>query len=140
MQGVGKGVVGLVARPTGGIIDFASGTFDSVKRVTETQEEVVRKRPPRFLHSDGVVRNYNGHKARGWKFLRELEKGKYADSDQYVTHELIPADRDSVLLVSNRRVLFMSYQSVLGNWTMDWEYLYGDITGPPIMGKVSEMQ
>ena len=108
-----------------------------MKRVTETQEEVVRKRSPRFLHSDGVVRNYNGRKADGWKFLRELEKGKYADSDQYVTHELIPADRESVLLVSSKRILFMSYQSVLGNWTLDWEYLYEHITGPPTIGKVS---
>jgi len=49
-KGVGKGVVGLVARPTGGIIDFASGTFDSVKRVTEVTEEVNRVRPPRFLN------------------------------------------------------------------------------------------
>jgi vacuolar protein sorting-associated protein 13A/C len=55
-KGVGKGVVGLVARPTGGIIDFASGTFDSVKRVTENAEEINRKRPPRFMHTDGVVR------------------------------------------------------------------------------------
>ena len=131
------GVVGLVARPTGGIIDFASGTFDSVKRVTETQEEVVRKRSPRFLHSDGVVRNYNKRHADGCKYLRELEKGKYADSDLYVTHQLIDkSDRPSVLLVSNRRILFMSYQSVLGNWTTDWEYLYADITGPPAIGKV----
>merc|ERR1712029_1098466 len=105
-KGVGKGVVGLVARPTGGIIDFASGTFDSVKRVTETQE--------------GVVRNYNKRHADGCKYLRELERGKYADSDSYVTHELIQSDRPSVLLVSNRRILFMSYQSVLGNWTTDW--------------------
>ena len=48
-KGVGKGVVGLVARPTGGVIDFASGTFDSVKRVTEITEEVHRVRPARFL-------------------------------------------------------------------------------------------
>ena len=104
--------------------------------MTENQEEVVRKRSPRFLHNDGVVRNYNKRHADGWKYLRELEKGKYADSDLYVTHELIQSDRPSVLLVSSKRILFMSYQSVLGNWTMDWEYLYGDITGPPAIGKV----
>ena len=62
--------MGLVARPTGGVIDFASGTFDSVKRVAETQEEITRKRPPRFLDTDGVVRNYNLKSAEGWKFLR----------------------------------------------------------------------
>lgn len=31
-KGVGKGMVGLVTRPTAGVIDFASGTFGAVKR------------------------------------------------------------------------------------------------------------
>ena len=117
LQGVGKGVVGLVARPAGGIIDFASGTFDSVKRVTENQGEVGRKRPPRYFALDGVVRNYNLKEAEGWKYLRELEKGRYAESDIYVTHEVIPADQPAVLLVSNCRIIFMSYQSILGRVT-----------------------
>ena len=29
-QGVGKGVVGLVARPTGGLVDFASGLGQAI--------------------------------------------------------------------------------------------------------------
>ena len=64
-------MVGLVARPTGGIIDFASGTFDSVKRVAETSEEISRKRHPRFLHSDGVVRYYNAKEAQGKNFTKK---------------------------------------------------------------------
>jgi vacuolar protein sorting-associated protein 13A/C len=31
-KGVGKGVVGLVARPAAGVIDFASDSFGAVKR------------------------------------------------------------------------------------------------------------
>lgn len=31
-KGVGKGAVGLVARPTAGVVDFASGSLDAVKR------------------------------------------------------------------------------------------------------------
>ena len=31
-KGLGKGAVGLVARPTAGIVDFTSGTFDAVKK------------------------------------------------------------------------------------------------------------
>jgi vacuolar protein sorting-associated protein 13A/C len=31
-KGLGKGIVGLVARPTGGIVDFASTSLDLVKR------------------------------------------------------------------------------------------------------------
>jgi hypothetical protein len=61
--------------------------------------------------------------------LRDLEKGRYAETDTYVTHELVPADQPSVIIVSNLRILFISYQKVLGNWTIDWEYSYPDITG-----------
>lgn len=31
-KGFGKGMVGLVTRPTAGVIDFASGSFGAVKR------------------------------------------------------------------------------------------------------------
>ena len=47
-KGVGKGVAGLVTRPTGGIVDFASGTFDTVKRATEVSEDLQRVRPARY--------------------------------------------------------------------------------------------
>lgn len=32
IKGMGKGMVGLVTRPTSGIIDFASGSLSAVKR------------------------------------------------------------------------------------------------------------
>ena len=47
--GVGKGVAGLVTRPTGGIVDFASGTFDTVKRATEVGDQSTRVRPARLV-------------------------------------------------------------------------------------------
>jgi vacuolar protein sorting-associated protein 13A/C len=31
-KGIGKGLVGVVARPTGGIIDMASSTFQGIQR------------------------------------------------------------------------------------------------------------
>ena len=134
-KGVGKGVVGLAARPTGGLVDFVSGTFDSVKRATEVTETTLRVRPARFLHPDGVVRNYNLAEATGNRILKELEKGRYADSDVYVTHSDIEADRNSVFLVTSRRVMFVVYSQVLGSWSVDWEFEFSEITGPPPTGK-----
>ena len=134
-KGVGKGVVGLVARPTGGIVDFASGTFDSVKRVTEVTQEISRVRPPRFLNPDGVVRYFDLKSANGSKYLRELEKGKYAETDLYVAHEVIEAADRSVFLVSNKRLLYIVYQPVLGQWAVDWEFTFSEITGPPPVEK-----
>ena len=31
-KGIGKGLVGVVARPTGGIVDMASTTFQGIQR------------------------------------------------------------------------------------------------------------
>lgn len=31
-KGVGKGLIGVVARPTSGAIDFASGSLDAIKK------------------------------------------------------------------------------------------------------------
>uniref|UniRef100_A0A8D2NBI0 Vacuolar protein sorting 13 homolog A n=1 Tax=Zonotrichia albicollis TaxID=44394 RepID=A0A8D2NBI0_ZONAL len=57
-KGVGKGLVGAVARPTGGIIDMASSTFQGIKKVADSSEDVISLRPPRFFNEDGVIRPY----------------------------------------------------------------------------------
>jgi hypothetical protein len=31
--------------------------------------------------------------------------------------------------------MFLVYQSVLGNWSIDWEFTFSEITGPPSCGK-----
>ena len=134
-KGVGKGVVGLVARPTGGIIDFASGTFDSVKRVTEVTEEIQRIRQARYLKPDGVVRNYDKKSSFGNKVLKDVDKGIYAKTDHYVTHEIIPADKSSLLLISDKHVLYIVHNQVLGTYGVEWEFMYPNITGPPSVGE-----
>ena len=89
-------------------------------------------RPPRFFHADGVVRYYNFKEAQGAQYLRELEKGKYAHTDTYITHEKITAaDKKSVLLLSNKQIFFIVYNQMMGNWSNEWSYNLPEITGPP---------
>jgi vacuolar protein sorting-associated protein 13A/C len=76
-KGVGKGVVGLVTRPAGGVVDFASGTLDTVKRATEVNDEFVRSRPARYIHPDGVVRYYDRQEALGARMVRQMDKGRW---------------------------------------------------------------
>ena len=112
-----------------------SGTFDSVKRATEVNEEISRIRPARFIHPDGIVRNYNLKESTGNRILKAVDKGKYADSDVYVTHSDIEADKQSAIIITSKRILFVVYNQMLGNWTIDFEFAYNDITGPPPTGK-----
>uniref|UniRef100_A0A4W5L2E6 Vacuolar protein sorting 13 homolog A n=1 Tax=Hucho hucho TaxID=62062 RepID=A0A4W5L2E6_9TELE len=70
-KGVGKGLVGAVARPTGGIIDMASSTFQGIKRAAETSQDVESLRPPRFIHEDGVIRPYKEREGVGSQMLQK---------------------------------------------------------------------
>uniref|UniRef100_A0A670J300 Vacuolar protein sorting 13 homolog A n=1 Tax=Podarcis muralis TaxID=64176 RepID=A0A670J300_PODMU len=70
-KGVGKGLVGAVARPTGGIIDMASSTFQGIKRATNASEDVMSLRPPRFFGEDGVIRPYRLRDGAGSQMLQQ---------------------------------------------------------------------
>uniref|UniRef100_A0A671VK31 Vacuolar protein sorting 13 homolog A n=1 Tax=Sparus aurata TaxID=8175 RepID=A0A671VK31_SPAAU len=71
-KGVGKGLVGAVARPTGGIIDMASSTFQGIKRYTS--QDIESLRPPRFIHEDGVIRPYKEREGLGSQMLQVGQK------------------------------------------------------------------
>ncbi|XP_038625358.1 vacuolar protein sorting-associated protein 13A isoform X2 [Tachyglossus aculeatus] len=72
-KGVGKGLVGAVARPTGGLIDMASSTFQGIKRATESYEDVESLRPPRFLDEDGVIRPFRLRDGTGNQILQKIQ-------------------------------------------------------------------
>lgn len=112
---MGKGAVGLVTRPTAGVIDFASGSLDAVKRAAEIGDDVTRLRPPRHFHNDGLIRCYNLQEAEGNKLLMELEKGKYASTDSYAYHKWIIARKD-ILLLTDKRLAYIVHNDIFGNW------------------------
>ncbi|XP_023247319.1 vacuolar protein sorting-associated protein 13 [Copidosoma floridanum] len=129
-KGFGKGVVGLVTRPTAGIVDFASGSFGAVRRATELNEEAKRVRPPRFLQPDSLVRPYVQDEAEGNKILSELEKGKYANTDIYYFHLYI---HKSVLLLTDKRIAYLERCDLFGGWKVEWSYTWQEIDPPPLM-------
>uniref|UniRef100_T1J4H6 Vacuolar protein sorting-associated protein 13 n=1 Tax=Strigamia maritima TaxID=126957 RepID=T1J4H6_STRMM len=128
-KGVGKGVVGLVTRPTAGVIDFASGTLDSVKR------QVTRLRPPRYFQDDKIVRPYNKHEAEGNKLLQDVEKGKFATTDVYVAHAIISTDGKLIVLITDKRIVMVVKGDIFGQWNSDWQLSWEEIKGSP---KVTE--
>lgn len=132
-KGMGKGMVGLVTRPASGVIDFASGSFDAVMRATEAGEETVsRRRPSRFIGPDNVVRPYVQHFAEGAKLLRELEKGRYAETDVYVGHAILTENR-SMLIATDKRIMCITRNDILGHWKVDWLHVYEDLSEPPFI-------
>ncbi|XP_026298323.1 vacuolar protein sorting-associated protein 13 isoform X3 [Apis mellifera] len=127
-KGFGKGMVGLVTRPTAGVIDFASGSFDAVKRATELNEEVKKVRPCRFLQPDNLVRPYVREHAEGHKILNELEKGKYSNTDIYFYHLYINRD---VLLLTDKRIAYLEHSDLFGGWRVHWTHTWQEISELP---------
>uniref|UniRef100_A0A8C3I6F1 Vacuolar protein sorting 13 homolog A n=1 Tax=Chrysemys picta bellii TaxID=8478 RepID=A0A8C3I6F1_CHRPI len=84
-KGVGKGLVGAVARPTGGIIDMASSTFQGIKRATDSSDDVTSLRPPRFFCEDGVIRPYRLRDGTGSQML-QVNLSKKIDSSVLFQH------------------------------------------------------
>uniref|UniRef100_A0A6J0T466 Intermembrane lipid transfer protein VPS13A isoform X2 n=1 Tax=Pogona vitticeps TaxID=103695 RepID=A0A6J0T466_9SAUR len=100
-KGVGKGLVGAVARPTGGIIDMASSTFQGIKRATHASEDVMSLRPPRFFGEDGVIRPYRLRDGAGSQMLQKIQAFRkwtmchISESDDYYYGDDDDNDNDS---------------------------------------------
>ncbi|XP_039442815.1 intermembrane lipid transfer protein Vps13 isoform X7 [Culex pipiens pallens] len=137
-KGLGKGAVGLVARPIAGVTDFASGSFDAVKRATELSDEAFRLRSPRFLHKDGIVRPYNRKEAEGNKLLKEIDKGKFTASDTFVYYESIVDGKDVVVL-TDCRLIYATKSDLFGGWQCDWTHRWTELLSVSVVNDGVEL-
>ncbi|KAG8519832.1 Vacuolar protein sorting-associated protein 13A, partial [Galemys pyrenaicus] len=128
-KGVGKGLVGAVARPTGGIIDMASSTFQGIKRATETSDEVESLRPPRFFNEDGVIRPYRLRDGTGNQMLQVMENGRFAKY-KYFTHVMI--NKTDMFMITKSGVLFVT-KGTFGQLTCEWQYSFDEFTKEPFI-------
>uniref|UniRef100_A0A4W6GBS7 Vacuolar protein sorting 13 homolog A n=1 Tax=Lates calcarifer TaxID=8187 RepID=A0A4W6GBS7_LATCA len=128
-KGVGKGLVGAVARPTGGIIDMASSTFQGIKRYAETSQDVESLRPPRFIHEDGVIRPYKEREGIGSQMLQKIENGRFAKY-RYFAHAKV---NDSDFLMITKRGIFFVTKGTFGQLTCEWQYLFEEFTKEPMI-------
>ncbi|XP_067630378.1 intermembrane lipid transfer protein Vps13 [Eurosta solidaginis] len=125
-KGMGKGVIGFVAQPTAGVVDFASGSFGAVRRIAEGQHEISRLRSPRYIHQDNVIRPYCRAEAEGNRIFKEIEKGKYAATDVFIHCEEIMPNHE-YLVVSNHRIIHATKNDLFGTYTVQWKYRYENI-------------
>ncbi|XP_039606495.1 vacuolar protein sorting-associated protein 13A isoform X2 [Polypterus senegalus] len=128
-KGVGKGLVGAVARPAGGIIDMASSTFQGIKRATESSEEVESLRPPRFIHEDGVIRPYREREGFGSQMLQKIENGRFAKY-RYFAHAKV---NDSDFFMITKSCIFFVTKGTFGQLTCEWQYCFDEFTKEPVI-------
>ncbi|KAL3213467.1 hypothetical protein MRX96_035359 [Rhipicephalus microplus] len=80
---------------------------------------------------DGIIRPYNLMEAQGNRLLQDVDKGKYADTDVYIAHINICEEGRNILLVTNRRVMFVLKGDVFGQWNAEWTYSWEEVKEPP---------
>ncbi|CAL1397515.1 unnamed protein product [Linum trigynum] len=129
VQGVGKGIIGAAAQPVSGVLDLLSKTTEGanamrmkIASAITSEEQLLRRRLPRVIGGDNLVRPYNEYKAQGQVILQLAEsgsffgqvdlfkvRGKFALSDAYEDHFILP--KGKIVMVTHRRVMLLQQPS-----------------------------
>lgn len=149
VQGVGKGLIGAAAQPVSGVLDLLSKTTEGANAVRmkiasaiTSEEQLLRKRLPRVIGGDNLLRPYDDYKAQGQVILQLAEsvsflgqvdlfkvRGKFALSDAYEDHFLLP--KGKILVVTHRRVILMQqtakFTPARDPCAVVWDVLWDDL-------------
>ncbi|KAE8735935.1 hypothetical protein F3Y22_tig00000313pilonHSYRG00026 [Hibiscus syriacus] len=84
VQGVGKGIIGAAAQPVSGVLDLLSKTTEGanamrlkIASAIASDEQVLRRRLPRVVTGDSLLRPYDEYKARGQVILQLAQSGSF---------------------------------------------------------------
>ncbi|CAL1290806.1 unnamed protein product [Larinioides sclopetarius] len=109
-SGLGKGIVGTVAKPAVGFLDFASGAASAMRDTSKgsSHSVLVRTRPPRIcVGSGGLLPRYSFQQALGQEFLYNLNDRNY--NELFIAKEQIQSGAEDLhALISNEHVYFLS--------------------------------
>ncbi|XP_012842600.1 PREDICTED: uncharacterized protein LOC105962815 isoform X1 [Erythranthe guttata] len=131
VQGVGKGLIGAAAQPVSGVLDLLSKTTEGanamrmkIASAIASEDQLLRRRLPRAISGDNLLRPYDEYKAQGQVILQLAEsgsffvqvdlfkvRGKFALTDAYEDHFALPKGR--IILVTHRRVMLLQQPSNL---------------------------
>lgn len=125
VSGVGKGIIGAAAQPVSGVLDLLSKTTEGanamrmkIAAAITSEDLLLRRRLPRVISGDNLLRPYDDYRAQGQVILQLAEsgsfflqvdlfkvRGKFALSDAYEDH--FSLRKDKILVVTHRRVILL---------------------------------
>lgn len=123
-KGVGKGLVGVVAKPAVGTFDFLSNVSGGLRNATTVFDPSRggRCRLPRHISYDGILRPYSSREAQGQDWLRSADNGKLYFC-KYVAHVELPNDKDSVCVLTTDRIVMLQVNKL----TISWQVLLSQL-------------
>ncbi|KAG7223425.1 hypothetical protein INR49_015528, partial [Caranx melampygus] len=137
-KGVGKGLVGAVARPTGGIIDMASRRQRRHKILNHyvllasstrmvSYDHIRSEKASAVRCSRGDWPTENGVELA--QRMRKIENGRFAKY-RYFAHAKV---NDSDFLMITKRGIFFVTKGTFGQLTCEWQYLFEEFTKEPMI-------
>ncbi|GMP76190.1 hypothetical protein CsSME_00032971 [Camellia sinensis var. sinensis] len=129
VQGVGKGITGAAAQPVSGVLDLLSKTTEGanamrmkIASAITSEDQLLRRRLPRVISGDSLLRPYDEYKAEGQVILQLAKSGsffgqvdlfkvraKFALSDAYEDHFSLP--KSKIFVVTHRRIILLQQTS-----------------------------
>ncbi|KAL3081088.1 hypothetical protein niasHT_037556 [Heterodera trifolii] len=132
IKGIGKGMVGAIARPVSGVVDLVTTTADNVRNAIINVEDVKPIRPPRVISHDKIIRPYVFEEAVGYKIFRETDRGQFAETDHYLTYGGIT--KRLVIIVTDKHIIEAWHHKLTGNWNATWKPKYAELKRPTRVG------
>ena len=123
-----SGLIGVVARPAGGVADLASNTFEGIRNTTTGTGTINKSRETRAFYADAILQPYNSNEAECFKIFHETDKGTWSRSDVYMRH-LYPVNGRNYLILTNKRIMHVRCTDLFNEWICDWNLLLSDIDG-----------
>lgn len=116
---VGKGVIGMIVKPIGGLIDDTSVLIGKAKSITNEEMTLERIRLPRFICPGLVVMEYCDYLVNGAWFVHNLLNSK---NGTYFCH--LPVNNNTMLLVFTTKQLIVID---IHSHTLIWSCCYSSI-------------
>ena len=111
-KGVGKGVVGLVAKPITGVADLVTSTVQGIGEAFENEKEIQRKRNPIIYCLKNGMRSFTleqqGEIVIEGKTQKECIK-KICENNDEQCIEIHEIDDDNIIVLTNKRFFIMDY-------------------------------
>lgn len=125
--------MGLITKPTLGVIDSVAMACDSIRRAVDLGYDIiVRSRVPRHVSPYVAMRPYNSHEAAGMALLASLNHGHYTQTDWYFAHApLSESERPDIVLISDKHIFKLERCSMWGGWEVSWRVAVRNLLHQP---------
>ncbi|UJR16774.1 hypothetical protein I4U23_003674 [Adineta vaga] len=135
MKGLGKGLLGAVARPTSSVAHLTSTSCDVLKRKATHAEIVHRTRRSRHIGSDYIIRPSTVDEMKGRFIFNRLDNSKFIKTDDYIAHMICYENNEfGCFLVTSKHILFVKEKiSTSDDYEVEWHFQYKELKGLPMV-------